>query len=158
LDSTAYWWDRCTRKTFTKGEMLLGIASVQRALQSTLFSADKMKIDWVVCFFSINQISVKLSFGSCTCPPHSLLFSFEKNPPDVSHFVLKFVQLPISTRIPTVLYSRGGGNNILGRLIHSPLFCCNFKFNFHFPWWSWSKIDVFSINFQEWMEGMNRKH
>ena len=76
----------------------LGILSIQRALQSTLFSADKMKIvvnmDGYVLFFDQSE-SVKLSFCSSTCPPHSLLLQFEKNPPDVSHFDLKSVQLPI---------------------------------------------------------------
>ena len=55
---------------------VLGVSSIQRALQLTLFSADKMKIvvnmDGHVLFFDQSD-SVKLSFCSSTCPPHSLL-------------------------------------------------------------------------------------
>ena len=88
-------WRRTLTKTKRKPQiyiLILGISSIQRALQSTLFSADKMKIvvnmDGHVLFFNQSDF-VKLSFCSSTCPPHSLLLQFEKNPPDVSHFDLK---------------------------------------------------------------------
>ena len=75
----------------------LRISLIQRMLQSTLFSADKIKIvvkmDGHVIFFDQSD-SMKLSFCSSTSSTFTTIL-VRKNPPDISLFVLKSVQLPI---------------------------------------------------------------